>query len=215
MGFPDTGRSLTYSLLYVQLNWVSTSILSTWSFGWVEIMPKTQMFWCFAFPGIYGISWFCWVFQSLHVSWSRVPMFLQVLDFNPEGPELDPHHWCIHGSHSPPTRPLVFFQSYTKKTKLWDFFRKKNDMLGSYFDDSTLSANWVGHGECVETQEISIDELDIGAVDLVGGPGEVNRIPPEDLRLRLWEFTIDVFFLGLVILFRDSSVEWPNEWNVE
>lgn len=126
MGFPDTGRSLTYSLLYVQLNWVSTSILSTWSFGWVEIMPKTQMFWCFAFPGIYGISWFCWVFQSLHVSWSRVPMFLQVLDFNPEGPELDPHHWCIHGSHSPPTRPLVFFQSYTKKTKLWDFFRKKN-----------------------------------------------------------------------------------------
>lgn len=69
----------------------------------------------------------------------------------------------------------------------------------------------MGHGECVETQEISIDELDIGAVDLVGGPGEVNRIPPEDLRLRLWEFTIDVFFLGLVILFRDSSVEWPNE----
>lgn len=52
----------------------------------------------------------------------------------------------------------------------------------------------MGHGECVETQEISIDELDIGAVDLVGGPGEVNRIPPEDLRLRLWEFTIDDFY---------------------
>ena len=69
--------------------------------------------------------------------------------------------------------------------------------------------------ERVETQEISIDELDIGAVDLVRGSGEVNGevngVPPEDLRLRLWDFSIDYFFGLVMIMSRDSSVESRNE----
>lgn len=39
-------------------------------------------------------------------------------------PLVDPH-WCIHGSHSPPARPLVSFQSYTKGRSCETFFEKK------------------------------------------------------------------------------------------